>query len=91
MILVSALVDRDLYDVIQKHQVWIEETFVSEYTEESFSTVVNAVRTNNPTAFILLIVPPAFEEIARTLPVNDVCVYDGTDIKAVESRIIYQG
>lgn len=91
MILVSALVDRDLYDVIQKHQVWIEETFVSEYTEESFSTVVNAVRTNNPTAFILLIVPPAFEEIARTLPVNDICVYDGTDIKAVESRIIYQG
>ena len=92
MILISALVDKAFYEVVQKHQTWIEETFVSENTEASLSAVVSAARNNNPDAFILLVVPSELEDFAKTLPSNDVCVYNADgDTKVIESSILYQG
>ena len=92
MILISALVDKAFYEVVQKHQTWIEETFVSENTEASLSAVVSAARNNNPDAFILLVVPSELEDFAKTLPSNDVCVYNADgDTRVIESSILYQG
>lgn len=93
MILISALVNEVFYEVVQRHQTWIEETFVTEMNEESLSSVVSSTRNNNPDAFILLVVPSQFEEFGKTLPCNSVCVFNGSDEEArnVESSILYQG
>lgn len=93
MILISALVNEALYEVIQRHQTWIEDTFVSESTEESLNAVVTATRHNNPDAFILLVIPSEFEEYAKTLPCNATCIFNGgvDEVKNVESSILYQG
>lgn len=93
MILISALVNEALYEVIQRHQTWIEDTFVAESTEESLNAVVTATRHNNPDAFILLVIPSEFEEYAKTLPCNATCIFNGgvDEVKNVESSILYQG
>lgn len=92
MILVSTVVNKELYDIVNKYESWIEETFISDATEERFDRMIRAVRENNPRGYILVVITEELRGIAEQMKragiCDAVCTYDEREI---EESILYQG